>query len=139
MEDTGCQVGGESSGAIIAPSKCRDGWLTLLYILAAMKHFDKDLDELVESLPKYITLSEKITLRTCPVMENMAFYLAKEHNLRISHRTDGSVKAIRDDSWLSVRCSNTEPGVLRIMSDSAEKEKAQELIRIAKLALEVNI
>ncbi len=137
MEEEKSPIGGESSGAIIAPSQCRDGWLSLLFVLCAMKHFDKDLDELLETLPNYTTLSEKIKITKPLIMENVAFYLANEKKLRIRNRTETSVKAVLPKAWISIRSSNTESGVVRLMTDAQTPEQAEELLRIAHEAVDV--
>lgn len=139
MEEEKSIIGGESSGVIIAPSQCRDGWLTLMHILAAMQYFDKDLDELNQMLPKYVTLSAKIPRKEPLHMENLSYYLAREQKLRIINSTEVSLKAKKDNTWLSIRASNTEVGIYRIMADAPTHEQAQSLIDIANNAIEANI
>ena len=55
-------VGGEGSsgGAKIAPSRCRDGILTLLMILSIVAKRNKKLHEIVDELPQYYNLRKKI-------------------------------------------------------------------------------
>jgi len=55
-------VGGEgsSSGIIIPTSRCRDGILTLIYLLKIIANNKKNINELIKSLPEYYYIKKNI-------------------------------------------------------------------------------
>ena len=58
-------VGGEgsSSGVIIPDSRCRDGTLTLIYLLKIIAGRGKSLDELVKDLPEFYNIKNKVNFK----------------------------------------------------------------------------
>lgn len=137
MSQNNSKIGGEGSngGIIIPPSKCRDGILTIIYLLKIMAKRKKSLSELVSELPKYYYLKEKISLK-----KDFVFLRKKleEHYLKagftIGKTGDetGGLKAIKDGSWIWFRQSKTEDKVLRIIADSRSEKKARELMKEGK-------
>ena len=132
-------IGGEgsSSGGIYPPSRCRDGILTLISILKIIQKKDKSLNELIDDLPKYFTLREKISIKLedYDKIRNKIEEYYKNKNYKIQKTGDitGGLKAYLDDSsWVWFRVSKTEAGVFRIFSDSNDLDKAKQMIKEAK-------
>jgi len=132
-------IGGEgsSSGGIYPPSRCRDGILTLISILKIIQKKDKSLNELIDDLPKYFTLREKISIKPedYDKIRNKIEEYYKNKNYKIQKTGDitGGLKAYLDDSsWVWFRVSKTEAGVFRIFSDSNDLDKAKQMIKEAK-------
>ena len=131
-------VGGEGSsgGAIIPPSKCRDGILNLLTILSVIAKKQKPLDRIIEELPKYYTLKEKMEFE--PSKHNSIKNRIKRHYaekglmLKEAGGIKGGLKAIiSENSFVWFRASKTEGNVFRIISDSNKKDEAEKLMEEA--------
>lgn len=125
MIDEGAVMAGEGSGcvAIREFQPAFDGFLTMGMILEMMAVSKKIISEIVGQLPKYHIVKEKIY---CPpvkahsvVSEVKKLYSSQEINM-----VDG-IKVEKEDGWIQIRASATEP-MIRIISESRSKEKAQE-------------
>ena len=88
-----------------------------------MAESGKKLSELVDGIPKYHIVKEKVY---CPpsrvhsvVTETSKLFAHDEIDL-----ADG-VKAERKDGWVQVRASGTEP-MIRVIAENKDREKAQE-------------
>ena len=128
-------IGGEGSsgGAIIPPSTCRDGILSLLLILSIIAKKRKKLEEIIKELPKYYTIKKKIEFN--PLKHNQIKKYIKEHyqkkdfEIRETGSIKGGLKVITSkNSYVWFRASKTEGNYLRIISDSSNKEEAEELM-----------
>ncbi len=126
-------VGGEgsSSGGIVYPSRCRDGILTLIMILRIMAKRKKQLNEIIKDYPKYYSKRTKIQFNQ-KNHDNIKKAL-KEHysKYKIQETGDitGGLKIVIDDkSFLWFRASKTESNVFRIIADSNDKSKCDELL-----------
>ncbi len=130
-------IGGEGSngGVIIAPSKCRDGIQTLLFLLKILEKKNTSLKEVVEKLPQYYYLKEKVKLKKSFKEKKdqiKEYYLNKGF---IAHETGdetGGLKAVKDHAWIWFRQSKTEDKVLRIITDSPDEALAKELMEEGK-------
>ena len=128
-------VGGEGSsgGAIIAPSKCRDGILTLLAVLSIAANKNKKLSEIVGTLPEYYTMRRKMEF-DAKNHDKIKKYLKKHYaKKRFEIKETGGIKGglkiiIGKNSFVWFRVSKTESNVFRIISDSDKKEEAERLI-----------
>jgi len=126
-------IGGEGSsgGVIIPPSRCRDGIMTLLFVISLLKEQNISLDEAIDQLPSYTTLTTKIkTEQQWSDLRLVILNVAKKHNIvyRATGGNTGGVKLFFDKGWLWFRGSKTEENTIRIISDSQSKEVAEELI-----------
>jgi len=125
-------VGGEasSSGIIVAPSRCRDGVLTLIYLLKIMANKKKNLDELIKELPKFYNLKSKIECNSKKyllIRNKLKKYYAKKG--KISKTNPESLKIILDNnSFVWFRASKTEADVLRVIADAPDKKQAQSIM-----------
>ena len=131
-------VGGEGSsgGAIISPSKCRDGILNLLAILSIVAKKQQKLLEIVHEMPVYYNLKRKVEYeqkKHDEIKKNLKNHYAKQgFEVRETGGMKGGLKIIIDkNSFVWFRASKTESNVFRIISDSDKKEKAEKLIEEA--------
>jgi phosphomannomutase len=131
MKSLDAPIGGEgsSSGVIIPDSRCRDGILTLVFIIKILAEKQFGLKKLMDSLPRYSYVKEKIKINPKKINVIMAeikkFY--KKKGFKINDKL-GSIKALDKDSFVLFKKSNTEFGVLRVIIDSRKEEKT-ELLR----------
>lgn len=131
-------VGGEGSsgGAIIAPSKCRDGILTLLIVLSFVARKGHKLHKLIEEFPKYYTLRKKIEFepkRHDSIKKYLKnHYLNKGFETRETGGTKGGLKVITGkNSFVWFRASKTEANIFRVISDSDNEKEAERVIEEA--------
>ena len=129
-------VGGEgsSSGTIIPPSRCRDGTLTLVYILKILADSNKSLNGLIQSLPNFHNIKKKTELcsKKYKSIEKKLESYYKKNGFKIKKiKEAGSLKAVLEDYFVWFRVSKTEADVLRVIADSDKKEKSEALMQEA--------
>lgn len=116
--------GGEGNGGLIYPEHqfCRDGGMTAAVMVSIIASTKKTLSELINELPPRVILKSKIT---SPNGERIIEFIKTKYPQEIIDETDG-VKIQKNDSWILVRASGTEP-IIRIIIDSDTREQAQQL------------
>jgi len=132
LKETGGLFGGEENGGLIFPDFVygRDAALTAAKILEIMAHEDRPLSELVSELPAYYSSKRKIECPDeikGPVMDMVSKMLGDEDGVRDIDTTDG-VKIFRDEGWVIIRPSGTEP-IFRCFAESETQEQADEMAR----------
>jgi len=120
--DNGVNVifGGEGNGGLIFPDHqfCRDGGMTAAMMVSILSSTGKKLSELIAQLPRRYVHKDKIrTPRGKDIMEGIKSAYSHE-NINL---TDG-VKIIRENAWILVRASGTEP-IIRITVDADDPVK----------------
>ena len=125
-------IGGEGSngGVIFRPSRCRDGILSLLYLLKIISKNKKSLEQLIKELPKYYTLQNKIKTKKPVNKERIKdYYLKKNGIIRQTGDETGGLKIIADKkSFVWFRASKTEDRLFRIIVDSDSLVKSKRLM-----------
>jgi phosphomannomutase len=120
-------LAGEGSGGIAIPEfqPAFDGFLTVGLILEIMAVRSRKVSELVEELPRYHIVKEKIY---CPptkifsvVNEAKKLYAGRSIN------TSDGIKIEDKHGWIHVRTSATEP-MIRVIAEDRSKEKARERV-----------
>ena len=125
-------VGGEasSSGVIIAPSRCRDGMLTLVYLIKIIANSNKNLNELIKELPEFYNIKSKFEC-------NSKKYLLIKNKLRKYYSKKGKINKTNSESlkinldnssFVWFRASKTEANVLRVIADAPDKKQAQSIM-----------
>lgn len=137
MIELNSQIGGEGSngGVIIPPSRCRDGIIGSLMLLKLLAEKKKTLKEMINELPEYHYLKEKIKLKEdFSNIKNKVkeYYIKKDFKILETGDISGGLKAIKNNSWVWFRQSKTEDRVLRIIADSKDESSAEELMKDAK-------
>ncbi|HJO01882.1 MAG TPA: hypothetical protein QF458_03095, partial [Candidatus Woesearchaeota archaeon] len=130
MYELKAPIGGEgsSSGVIIPPSKCRDGILTIVYLLKTISNNKKSIDKLVNSLPQYYNIKTKINIssKKYNAIKKKLMDHYKKKNCRIKDSKAGSLKVyLNTNEFVWFRVSKTEANIVRIIADSPSKKKAE--------------
>ena len=128
---------GSNGGCIVAPSRCRDGIQTLVFILNLIVRRGKKVSELYEELPKYYTPRINVKKENVDVIKVRkkieGIFKKKDYIIQKTGDETGGLKIIIDDaSWIWYRTSKTEHGVFRIIVDSKSKEKSEELLKMGE-------
>jgi phosphomannomutase len=128
MRQIGAVIGGEGNGGVIFPDfhPARDAQVGMALVLQLMAERDKKVSELVDSIPRYFIVKRRFEKPN----------LDKEKALRIiqdayrSEKLDISdgVKIVRENSWIHVRKSNTEP-LIRIITEARSRGEASLLCK----------
>lgn len=124
VQGTPVIFGGEGNGGLIYPDHqfCRDGGMTAAIMVSILASTKKTLSELVDELPPRVILKEKFASHEGDRIIN---YIKTRYPSEILDETDG-VKIHKNDSWILVRASGTEP-IVRVIIDSDSQEQAQQL------------
>jgi phosphomannomutase / phosphoglucomutase len=123
-------IGGEGSngGVIFPPSRCRDGILSILYLLKIISDNDKSLGELIKELPKYYTIQKKIKSDKPIDKEKIKTYYSK-FIIQETGGVTGGLKVIIDkNNFVWFRASKTESNLIRIIADSDSEKKCKRLL-----------
>ena len=122
--------GGEGNGGIIVPSVTpgRDSLLGIALILELMAKTGKTITELVNEIPKYEIVKEK--LEVSKIDEDNFLKQVKEEYPKAKITSIDGIKIDLEEGWLHVRSSNTEP-IVRIIAEAKTKKEAEELINAA--------
>ncbi|HHW16769.1 MAG TPA: phosphoglucosamine mutase [Methanothermobacter sp.] len=124
--------GGEENGGLIFPDFVygRDGALSAAKILEIMAEENKPISKLVAELPRYY--SEKMKIE-CPdelkpkVMATIQKKVEKDPSVDRIDTTDG-VKIFKEDGWVIIRPSGTEP-IFRCFAEAKSQEKATQMAK----------
>ena len=129
LKDTDGLFGGEENGGLIFPDFVygRDAAMTVAKLLEILAKEDRPFSELVAELPVYY--QEKLKIE-CPddekeeVMSKIAEEIKTTTDCELD-TTDG-VKILKDDGWVIIRPSGTEP-IFRCFAESDSMDKAVEM------------
>lgn len=129
LKDTDGLFGGEENGGLIFPDFIygRDAAMTVAKLLEILAKEDRPFSELVAELPVYY--QEKLKIE-CPddekeeVMSKIAEEIKTTTDFKLD-TTDG-VKILKDDGWVIIRPSGTEP-IFRCFAESDSMDKAVEM------------
>ena len=134
MREVGAVAGGEGNGGMILPAAHfgRDGLVAVALIAQAMAASGRSLRELAADLPRYYMVKSKLD-RGAEPWERTAGRLHAAFATFTVDRADG-LRFDRDDEWVHVRPSGTEP-VVRVIAESASAERTHELVERARHAV----
>jgi phosphomannomutase len=136
-------IGGEGSngGVVIPPSRCRDGILSILYLLKIINEKKKSLNQLIEELPKYFTIQKKIKFDE-PIKNEIIkkkiknYYSEEKYSIYETGDITGGLKVIiNKNSFVWFRVSKTEQNLLRVIADSESEEESERLLKEASSVL----
>lgn len=138
IKEHGAVFGGEPSGAWIFPEVhlAPDGPLASVKILELMDSTGKRLSELLDALPEYSTVREKVACpneRKSETMKKLEVGLKKGFSGVTNVLTIDGVRLELEDGWVLVRPSGTEP-YIRVTAEGKTQARASELAsRAAKI------
>jgi phosphomannomutase len=136
MQQQQAVIGGEGNGGVIFPriNFARDslvGMALLLHLLAESK---QTISQLLDSLPQYTIVKEKITSPSQKIPSLLRMLRQKFSEFPMDTR-DG-IKVTLPEGWFLVRGSNTEP-IIRITAEARTEVKAREITaEVNKLLVE---
>jgi phosphomannomutase/phosphoglucomutase len=115
--------GGEGNGGLIFPNHqfCRDGGMTAAMMVSILSTTGETLSGLIRKLPQRYVIKDKI--RTTKGKEILEMITSAYSNEKID-QTDG-VKITRQNTWILVRASGTEP-IIRIIVDAEDFDKCRD-------------
>lgn len=120
-------IGGEENGGVIygRHQYCRDGAMTAALVLNLMAVKGKKISQLISELPDYTIVKKQVELMM--KWPTLLEKLSQHRAVQKADFTDG-LKVIRDDGWILIRPSGTEP-IIRIYGQSKSSKKANEYCR----------
>jgi len=129
MQEINAVIGGEGNGGVILPDVHlgRDAPVGVALILQYLTEFDDRLSDLYQTLPQYVMTKGKIDLENSDINKILST-IRENHSSEICDMTDG-LKIIREDSWIHLRASNTEP-IIRIYTEARDVEESKKLCHI---------
>ncbi|MFA5103610.1 MAG: phosphoglucosamine mutase [Candidatus Margulisiibacteriota bacterium] len=132
IKELGALIGGEGNGGIIWPEIGfgRDSICGIGLILDLLADREKTVSQLVDSLPKYTMIKDKIDLPQGTDPSIMLAAAEKRFSSAKIDKTDG-IKIDMPDGWLHIRASNTEP-IIRIIAEGTDKKRTKDLIEEIK-------
>jgi phosphomannomutase len=127
MQQQHAVIGGEGNGGVIYPriNFARDSLVGIALVLHLLAESGKSVTELLESVPRYYIVKEKIACASDRIPAVLRTVRQDFANLPLDTR-DG-VKVMTPDGWLLVRGSNTEP-IVRIVAEARSEERAREMV-----------
>ncbi len=130
IEREACLIGGEGNGGVIDPrvTYVRDSLAGAALVLEMMAARGGDLSELVDDLPVYTMVKDKVTLGEAEPARVLEAARARFTDARVDDR-DG-LHFAWDGGWLHVRPSNTEP-ILRILAE--DRDAAEARVRVEEV------
>ena len=127
MQQQQAVIGGEGNGGVIYPriNFARDSLVGIALVLHLLAESGKSVTELLESVPRYHIVKEKIA---CP-SDRIAGVLrtVRQEFAKFPLDTRDGVKVILPDGWLLVRGSNTEP-IVRVIAEAKTEARAREMV-----------
>jgi phosphomannomutase/phosphoglucomutase len=124
----GALLGGEENGGIFyAPHHpVRDGTIAAVLVLNAIARTGRSLSKLLNGLPKFCMVKEKI-----PCNESAKAHAIKALQARLRGRISNNLDGVRVDlegrGWFLVRASGTEP-LLRLYAEAKTESQVQEIL-----------
>ena len=137
MRDTEAPLGGEGNGGVILRSIgwIRDSFVAMGLVLELLAAEKRSLSSIIEELPRYAMIKEKLDLSAIggrPVIEPALNKLKVAFADERVNDIDG-VRIDFEEGWVHVRASNTEP-IMRVIAEAETEEEARSLIQRASTA-----
>ncbi len=135
MQEIGSPVGGEGNGGIICPkvNHTRDAMAGMAIILGLLAESGETVSQIVGELPRFFMAKAKMQIPA----DQMDAALFRIPELLPGYELDtrDGIKACKDDHWIHIRKSGTEP-IIRIYAESPAQDFSDKLCAdlIAKLS-----
>ncbi|HOJ50504.1 MAG TPA: hypothetical protein PKW55_06825 [Spirochaetota bacterium] len=123
-------IGGEGNGGVILYNfnKCRDSIVATLILLEYLARKKQSLIEVIESLPKFYIIKDKIeTDWNNKIIEIVKDTISKNKVTIVSESIEDGLWFKLEKGFLHIRGSNTEP-IVRIIGESNKKEFISNII-----------
>ena len=132
MKEINAVIGGEGNGGVIYPGLHygRDALVGIALFLSLLAEKKQKVSEIRKSYPNYYISKNKIELSENINIDKIFQQLENEYKDNPKHTIDGlKIEFPESKEWIHLRKSNTEP-IIRIYSESENKQKAEELAKI---------
>ncbi|HMP02219.1 MAG TPA: phosphoglucosamine mutase, partial [Gemmatales bacterium] len=131
MRAEGAVLGGEGNGGVIDPRVgwVRDPFIGMALVLSLMAETGQPLSALVDSLPRYTIVKDKIQLE--PAALTAFLGALRRHWPDAEVNEEDGLRLEGPTWWLHARPSNTEP-LVRIIAEAPERAQAAELVAAAR-------
>lgn len=129
LVELGAEIGGEGNCGGVIWSRvhpCRDSFVTMALMLEMLAESGQSFDEIVASMPRYVTRSLKFPCNPVQAVKIISFLSEKYSNKSICH-LDG-VRIDFPEHWILVRQSNTEP-VMRLTIEATSVSLVGRLVK----------
>ncbi len=128
MRHHSSMIGGEGNGGVILPAITwvRDSLSGMALVLDLMRREGKKVSELIDMLPRYVILKEKLSLASKQDLQPALDRLRAGFSKAKINDCDG-VRVDLPEGWAHVRPSNTEP-IARIIVEAETHSAAQALL-----------
>jgi phosphomannomutase len=135
MRSRGAVAGGEGNGGMILPAAHygRDSLVAVALVAHRITKQGTSLRAVADQLPRYSMLKDKLARPDTP-WDRAALRLRESFRDHTVDSADG-LRFSRDEEWVHVRPSGTEP-VVRVIAESPLEQRTRELIERARHALE---
>jgi phosphomannomutase len=135
MRAHGAVVGGEGNGGVIVPAAHygRDGLVAAALVCQALAADGAPLRSLADGLPRLWMVKSKLARPDEP-WDRTASRLRAAFSDHAADPTDG-LRLSRDEEWVHIRASGTEP-VVRVIAESPTEPRTRELIERARRVLQ---
>lgn len=127
LKDKKGLFGGEENGGLIFPDFVygRDAALSAAKIVEIIAKSGKPLSRLVEELPVYY--SEKMKIKCPEELKQVVMQKIAEETREFEVDTTDGVKIIKEEGWVIIRPSGTEP-IFRCFAEAKTKEEAKTMV-----------
>lgn len=134
MKARGAVAGGEGNGGMILPAAHygRDGLVAVALLAHALAASGRTLRALADEWPRYSMIKAKEPRADEPWEASSARLKARFPGHEVN--TADGLRFSRDEEWLHVRASGTEP-VVRMIAESPAEPRTRKLIEEARAAL----
>ncbi|RMF62118.1 MAG: phosphoglucosamine mutase [Calditrichaeota bacterium] len=131
MREVNAVIGGEGNGGVILPDihHGRDAVVAVALTLQHLAEWGGSLTELVQTLPQYYILKDKVPLGEVNPEKVLAYFSEKYQSENLDF-TDG-LRIDRSDSWIHLRKSNTEP-IMRVIVEARTPEISWQILQQVK-------
>ena len=127
MQKQHAVIGGEGNGGVIYPrlNFARDSLVGMALILHLLAETGQTITELVDSLPRFAMIKEKIA---CPSDKiSVILRLLRQEYVTYPMDLRDGVKVNLPNGWFLVRGSNTEP-IIRVIAEAERETEARTII-----------
>ena len=126
IEEIHAELGGEENGGVFYPAHqpVRDGAMTAAQVIEMIALEGKTLSQLVSELPTYF--NTKVKVEVSPEKKEAILEVLLDLTKDMKRITLDGVKIIRDEGWILIRPSGTEP-LYRCFAEGKTQETADRL------------
>ncbi|MBD3420567.1 MAG: phosphoglucosamine mutase [Chitinivibrionales bacterium] len=131
MKANASVIGGEGNGGAILPEVLygRDAFTGMLLALQALVGSGASVSEYIKAIPSFAMVKQKVALGDIDAQRALARIEAELSGDSVN-RDDG-LRIARQDEWVHMRKSNTEP-IMRIIAEAPTQERLDALVKQVK-------